>query len=189
MAFFYKKLFLLSSALRPVLILILLINSRASFEQQTQVDKIHLSPPTGALKFSSAVYDDLFGTRAAFIENIGQYGDVMPGHTDMDEIKFRYEGLAMLVLFTQRGLIHLQRKVEGPSEQEREKQERKGVKQEHEMEDKKAIDRTITMEWIDANANPEIVARTWRKDITPMVNCKVKQADLKELFIRNCIRV
>lgn len=26
------------------------------------------------------------------------------------------------------------------------------------MEDKKAIDRTITMEWIDANANPEIVA-------------------------------
>ena len=107
----------------------------------------------------------------------------------MDEIKFRYEGLAMLVLFTQRGLIHLQRKVEGPSEQEREKQERKGVKQEHEMEDKKAIDRTITMEWIDANANPEIVARTWRKDITPMVNCKVKQADLKELFIRNCIRV
>gem|GEM_PF-5258592 len=48
----------------------------------------------------------------SFIENIGQYGKIYIGHENMDSILLGYEGLNMPILFTKKGLIHLQRKVE-----------------------------------------------------------------------------
>ena len=101
---------------------------------------------------------DLFGTNSRFIENIGQYGETMPGYTQLGKIKFGYEGLNMPVLFTSKGLIHLQRKSEKLSHKEEEELEKAGVKEE-EIEHKRNItDRTITMEWIGINENAEIIA-------------------------------
>lgn len=81
----------------------------------------------------------------------------MKGFEQMGELKFGYEGLGMPILFTQKGLIHLHRKVENISKEEEEQLEKKGIPEE-EIERKKNItDRTITMEWIGANENIEII--------------------------------
>src|SRR6476469_7243959 len=86
----------------------------------------------------STTTSDLFGTKKVFIENVGQYGSVLPGQTAMGKILYAYEGLDMPVLFTPKGIIHLQRKIEGPSEEEKEKEEareRKGSKHRTKEED------------------------------------------------------
>ncbi len=98
-----------------------------------------------------------FNTPLSFIENIGQYGKTMKGFEQMGELKFGYEGFGMPILFTPKGLIHLQRKVEKISKEEEEKLERAGVKEEEIERKIIKTDRTITMEWIGANTNPEII--------------------------------
>lgn len=92
-------------------------------------------------------------SKIGFIENIGQYGNTVVGYDNMGTIKFGYEGLNMPVLFTTKGLVYLQRKVEKISDFSENK------KSEKEKENKfTATDRVITMEWVNANTNPQIVA-------------------------------
>jgi hypothetical protein len=45
------------------------------------------------------------------VQNIGQYGQQMLGQEDMGKILYGYEGMGMPVLFTQKGLVILQRKI------------------------------------------------------------------------------
>jgi hypothetical protein len=93
----------------------------------------------------------------SFIENIGQYGKTMKGFENMGPIQFGYEGLGMPVLFTPKGLIHLQRKVEKISHQEEERLEKAGAK-EAEIENKKNVtDRIITMEWLGSSPGATII--------------------------------
>jgi len=70
-----------------------------------------------------------------FIENIGQYGTTMAGYENMGAIKYGYEGLDMPVLFTTKGLIHLQRKITKLTHNQEEKLEKQGL-QEDEIERK-----------------------------------------------------
>lgn len=100
---------------------------------------------------------DLFGTRAGYIENIGQYGDKLTGYDHMGKILYGYEGLGMPVLFTSKGLIHLQRQTKIPSHEEIEKEERRKKNRGESEEKWESIDRTISMEWVNANPNPEII--------------------------------
>jgi SprB repeat len=94
----------------------------------------------------------------SFIQNIGQYGTTVKGQEAMGAIQFAYEDLGMPVLFTPKGLIHLQRKVEKISHAEEERMEEMGIP-EPEIERKRNItDRVITMEWLNANPAAEIVA-------------------------------
>jgi hypothetical protein len=95
--------------------------------------------------------------RASFIENKGQYGKTMKGYEAMGAIQYGYEGLGMPVLFTPKGLIHLQRKVEPLSEREKEKLERAGAKEEDIERRTNITDRTITMEWLNANPNVQVI--------------------------------
>ncbi len=100
---------------------------------------------------------DLFGTQKRFVENIGQYGENMPKFAQMGKILYGYEGLLMPVLFTEKGIIYLQQKVEGPSEEEREKMERKGLTEKNGVEEKVTrINRAVSMEWLGANPTPKI---------------------------------
>ncbi len=109
----------------------------------------------------SSKTDDLFGTKTRFVKNIGQYGDTLPKYGYMGRILFGYEGLGMPVLFTEHGLIHVQQKTEGPSEEEREKKERKekteGRKEQEEEKKVELINRAISMEWLNANPHPQII--------------------------------
>jgi len=99
---------------------------------------------------------DPFGKAACFIENIGQYGETLKGYEYMGRILYAYEGMGMPVLFTEKGIIHIQRKSEGPDEEEREKEIRAGKKAEDEEEERILIDRFITAQWQDANPAPVI---------------------------------
>lgn len=104
---------------------------------------------------------DLFGNTQCFTENIGQYGQTVAGFEQMGRVAYGYEGLDMPVLFTPKGLVHLLRKVERKDEEERERERRKkqkGEKEEDEDEAGVAIDRTITMQWLNANPHVQIVA-------------------------------
>lgn len=104
--------------------------------------------------------NDMYGTNSRFIENVGQYGKVFDKYPGMGTILYAYEGFNVPVLFTPKGLIYLHRKIKGPvlSEKEREERERKKKKKEEEVEELKAVDRAITMEWVNANSHPEIIA-------------------------------
>jgi gliding motility-associated-like protein len=101
---------------------------------------------------------DLFGTKTRYIENIGQYGTTFPGYSQLGNILYGYEGLNMPVLLSQKGIVHLQRKIKKLSEKEMERLERKGMSEEEIREKVLPINKTIAMEWVNANPNPEIVA-------------------------------
>lgn len=101
---------------------------------------------------------DLYGLGGQFIENKGQYGHTVKGVEQMGPVLYGYEGLGMPVLFTAKGLIHLQRKLDKISHAEEEQLEKMGVPEE-EIEKKKIItDRVITMEWLNTNPSPQIQA-------------------------------
>jgi large repetitive protein len=91
-----------------------------------------------------------------FIENKGQYGHAVAGYTAMGQIVFGYEGFDMPVLFTTKGLVHLQRKIDGGEERGVEKKGRKGPDGEKEV--RTATDRIITLQWLGANPNVQVVA-------------------------------
>lgn len=112
-----------------------------------------------ANRFSSnSAPKDTYGLFQGFIENKGQYGKAVKGYEQMGPVLYAYEGLAMPVLFTSRGLIHLQRKLDKISHAEEERLEKLGVPEE-EIEKKKIItDRVITMEWVNANASVQVQA-------------------------------
>ncbi len=99
-----------------------------------------------------------FNAAGSFIESIGQYGITYKGQENMDSILYGFEGHSMPILFTKKGLIYLQRKVESISHKEKERLEKQGVPEE-EIEHKKIVtDRAITMRWIGANAHPQVIA-------------------------------
>ena len=130
-------------------------NSFAQVEKVTAVGKLPVTKSSQRITTQSfsGNSSDLFGTQSKFIENIGQYGDSLPGLGRMGKILYGYEGLNMPVLFTQNGLIHLQRKVKELSYAEKEKLGKKGDVE----KDAAVTDRIITMEWLNANSNPEII--------------------------------
>jgi hypothetical protein len=115
------------------------------------------TPTFSAPKVNKTLKQDVFSANV-FIENIGQYASTVDGYENMGVIKYGYEGLGMPVLFTTKGLIHLQRKVEKISDTEEKQFEKKGIPEE-EIERKRNItDRVITMEWLNANADVKIIA-------------------------------
>lgn len=101
---------------------------------------------------------DLTGTSFHFIQNIGQYGETFDRAPGMGQVKFGYEGFGMPVLFTEKGLIYVQREVKQPDGEEKEEMERKGMTPEAILEKTKITDRTVTMQWLNANPHPEMVA-------------------------------
>lgn len=113
-----------------------------------------------ATRFSSgSAPKDTYGLFQGFIENKGQYGKTVKGFEQMGPVLYAYEGLAMPVLFTSKGLIHLQRKLDKISHAEEERLEKLGMPEE-EIEKKKVItDRVITMEWVNANSNMQVITQ------------------------------
>ena len=103
---------------------------------------------------------DLYGTTRRFIENVGQYGENYPVYPEMGKILYAYEGFGIPVLFTEKGIIYLHRKVVGPTLTEIEKEERRKHKKksEEEIEELKVVDRAITMSWLDKSVNTEVIA-------------------------------
>ena len=66
--------------------------------------------PAKPIQKSINAFKEISVTSGVFIENIGQYGNKVPGYEDLGIVKYGYEGLDMPVLFTAKGIIHLQRK-------------------------------------------------------------------------------
>jgi hypothetical protein len=102
--------------------------------------------------------NNLFNTHEC-VENIGQYGEVLPDYGYMGKILYGYEGSGMPVLFTNKGMIHLQRQIKIPSREEIEKEERRRKRKGEANEKWETIDKTITMEWLNANPNPQIISK------------------------------
>lgn len=121
----------------------------------------------------------------SFISNIGQYGEKMKGYEQMGNIQFGYEGLDMPVLFTPKGLIHLQRKYEKISHAEEERLEKQGIPEE-EIERKLIItDRVITMEWVGANPNVEVITEEKTTDYHTYGMLQEKAYGYKRIIYKN----
>ncbi|MEO7312609.1 MAG: hypothetical protein ABIX01_19645 [Chitinophagaceae bacterium] len=125
------------------------------------------------------------GNRNAFIENIGQYGNLLPGHEQMGAIRYGYEALDMPVLFSANGVIYLQRKIVSISHQEKEKLEEQGLSEE-EIERKANItDRLITMEWLGANPAAEWTAERQTTDYHTYGLLQGKAFGYQQLLVKN----
>ena len=135
-----------------------------------------------AVKASTSFHS---GTATSFIQNVGQYGTTMKGYEPMGNIQFGYEGLEMPVLFTPKGLIHLHRKYERISHAEEEKLEKQGVPEE-EIERRLIItDRVITMEWVGANPNVEIISEEKSTDYHTYGLLRDKAYGYKKITYKN----
>ena len=100
--------------------------------------------------------NDAFGG-GRFISNIGQYNDSLTGFGNMGKILYGYEGLKMPVLFTPRGLIHLQRSTRSPSAGEIAGMRKKGMT-DRDIWKQNSTTRFISMEWVNANPRPVVIA-------------------------------
>ena len=98
-----------------------------------------------------------FSSPNSFIENIGQYGELLDGFNNMGKIKYGFEGFSTPVLFTNKGIIYLDRKVENISEREEKKMKLRGISEEEIESKKKITESIITMEWLGANIQGEII--------------------------------
>ena len=98
-----------------------------------------------------------FGTAGTFIQNIGQYKEKLTGYEQMGRILYAYEGLNMPVLITPKGLIHLQRKTKKISMEAWMDLRKKGWKDKDILQSN-STSRIISMEWLNANPNPVIIA-------------------------------
>ena len=76
-------------------------------------------------RFIAGKENDIYGINSKFIENVGQYGTIYEQYPEMGTILFAYEGFDIPILFTEKGIIHLHRKVKGPTPEEKEKEEKK----------------------------------------------------------------
>lgn len=93
----------------------------------------------------------------SFIQNIGQYGDTLKSYSSIGKIQFAYDGFDLPVLFTNNGILFLQRQIERPSEHEKEALERNGVLEEVIEQKVEVTDRVIALKFIGANQNPKLV--------------------------------
>lgn len=199
---------LLQKALTNALAVLTLILS--CFPASSQQPKT--SPTTSLYKinFSAGKASNqptgLFGTEGCFIENIGQYGETLKDHPEMGKILYAYEGMGMPVLFTEKGIVHLLRKLEGPNEEEREREERererekererereregkrereketkKQERAEEEFEEQTAIDKAITVIWLNANTSPLITAEEVTEGLHTYASVKGKAKAYRRL--------
>ncbi|MBL0198996.1 MAG: T9SS type A sorting domain-containing protein [Chitinophagaceae bacterium] len=143
-----KKYYLPDNSFVKTCLAILLCTGKICFAQNTIPTIVKVNP---ALK-------QTISQQQVFTDNIGQYGKTMDGYTGMGPIKFGYEGMNMPVLFTSKGLIHLQRKTEKISEKEERRLEKLGVPEDVIEKKKQIIDRVITMEWVGINPDVNIIA-------------------------------
>ena len=121
----------------------------------------------------------------SFIENAGQYGKTMEGFSSLGKIRFGYEGLGMPVLFTDNGLVFLQRKVEKLSHREEEKLEKAGAKEEDIENRRKVTDRTVAMSWIGANENVQLIGEDKTFDYHTYGMLQKKAYGYKKLLCKN----
>jgi Secretion system C-terminal sorting domain/SprB repeat len=132
---------------------LLLIFAFAKVNGQTVVNK----SVAVASEYAIGNDKDVFGISNRFIENIGQYGVVNEMRPQMGKILFSYEGLGNPVLFTSKGLIHIQKKISAPSKMERERLERNGISEEEISRKIRVSERIITTEWLNTNPDVKIV--------------------------------
>jgi gliding motility-associated-like protein len=102
---------------------------------------------------------DLFGMQGSYIQNIGQYGDTLTGFANMGRVLYGYEGLSMPVLFTTKGVIHLQKQQRQLTYEERSKLINAGMSKEERKKITEPCYRIISFEWLNANPAPEIIAQ------------------------------
>ena len=126
-----------------------------------------------------------FNSAGSFIENKGQYGKTYKKQEAIGTILFGFEGHDMPILFTKKGVIFLQRKVESISNREKEKLEKQGLSEEK-IEHKKIItDRVITMEWLGANENVEILQEEKTDDYHTYGLIQEKAFGYKKITFKN----
>jgi hypothetical protein len=141
--------------------------------------------PSVKVQTASVTAEPSIANTSVFIKNIGQYGETMKGYEEMGNIKFGYEGLDMPILFTPKGLIHLHRKYERISHSEEEKLEKLGIPEE-EIERRLIItDRVITMEWIGANTEAEIITAEKTTDYHTYGTLQDKAYGYKKIIYKN----
>ena len=67
---------------------------------------------------------DLFGLQKTFIQNVGQYDELVKHHGSA-KVLYGYEGFGPLVAFTTEGIVHLQKEWTQPKQEEEREEERR----------------------------------------------------------------
>lgn len=92
-----------------------------------------------------------------FIRNMGQYGQLYSRLPGMGHIRYGFEGFKMPVLFTEKGVVYLHRKVKKYSREQERMFEKKGVKEDV-IEKGMAQDASVAAVFLNANKKVRIIA-------------------------------
>ncbi|HEX7904814.1 MAG TPA: gliding motility-associated C-terminal domain-containing protein [Chitinophagaceae bacterium] len=147
----------------PTFLIFLFISASTLYAQQKSIvqernSTFPIETTNNKFNFLAGNAADLFGIQTRYIRNTGQYGDTLANYGRMGKILYGYEGMGMPVLFTEKGVIHLQRKQKNLSYEEKEEMEKEGLSKEQIRKKNRPVDRIITFEWVNANPHPDIIA-------------------------------
>ncbi|NNV58023.1 beta strand repeat-containing protein, partial [Limnovirga soli] len=129
----------------------------------------------------AAANNDVFGTQASFIENVGQYGDGPAAYQYMGPIEFGFQGFAMPVFFTKKGIFFLEQEQEAMTEKERDKLEKREDEGDKEEEEKSKKVSVATMQWLNANPDVQIIAEDVSKSYFSFGTLKNKARAYKRI--------
>lgn len=105
------------------------------------------------------VFKSVAGSTPAFsfVQQAGQYADTSGRFNHLGKIVAGYEGFSTPVLFTEKGLVFLQRKQTKLTHRQEEELERKGIPEDEIENRRNVVTKAVSMEWLNGNAAPEIV--------------------------------
>ena len=92
-----------------------------------------------------------------FVQQAGQYADTSNRFTHLGKIIAGYEGFSTPVLFTENGLIFLQKKQTRLTHRQEEELERKGIPEDEIENRRNVVTKAVSMEWVNSSHQPEIV--------------------------------
>ncbi|MBL0355682.1 MAG: hypothetical protein IPP72_01800 [Chitinophagaceae bacterium] len=125
-----------------------------------------------------------FGNSFCFIEQLGQYETGLQS-AQQDKIYAGFEGFSAPVLFTGKGLVFLQKKETRLSHEEEEQLEKKGLPEEEIERRRNVITKAVSVEWLNANANPEIVLLDKTSDYYTYGKMPGKAYGYKKILYKN----
>lgn len=120
-----------------------------------------------------------------FVKQEGQYADTSGRFKQLGKIVAGYEGFSTPVLFTERGLVFLQRKQTKLTHRQEEELEKKGIPEDEIENRRNVVTKAVSMEWLNGNTSPEIVFLDKTDGYTTYGKMPVKVYSYRKLLYKN----
>lgn len=137
------------------------------------------------LKTKQPEFQAAFNQVSPIIENAGQYPKSLAGAEQAGTVQYGFEGFDMPVYFTTQGLIFLQKKTEGPSEEQRERMHKKQVPAEVIAAKTRVIYQKVIAEWVGCNAGAAVEVGEQAEGYHTYAGAQIQAKAFKKITYKN----